>query len=80
MLPGIPSLYQLQFSVDGSQDPNRSILANTRFVSQDYFETMQNPIVLGRGCREGSPAQHIVVNQSFAALYLGHLYCSPGAA
>jgi putative ABC transport system permease protein len=71
MLPGVPSLYQLQFSADGSQDPNRSILADTRFVSQGYFETMQIPIVLGRGCREGSPTKDIIVNQSFAALYLG---------
>jgi putative ABC transport system permease protein len=71
MLPGVPSLYQLQFSVDGSQYPNRRILADTRFVSQDYFETMQIPIVLGRGCREGSPTKDIIVNQSFAALYLG---------
>jgi putative ABC transport system permease protein len=71
MMPGVPSLYQLQFSLDGSQDPNRNILADTRFVSQDYFETMQIPIVLGRGCREGSPSKDIVVNRSFAALYLG---------
>jgi putative ABC transport system permease protein len=71
MLPGVPSLYQLQFSVDGSQDPNRSVLADTRFVSQDYFETMQIPIVLGRGCREGSPTKDMIVNRSFAALYLG---------
>jgi putative ABC transport system permease protein len=71
MLPGVPSLYELQFSVDGSQDPNRNILANTRFVSQDYFETMQIPIVLGRGCREGAPTKDLIVNRSFVALYLG---------
>jgi putative ABC transport system permease protein len=71
MFPGVPSLYQLQFSLDGSQDPNRRILADTRFVSQGYFDTMQIPIVLGQGCREGSPTKDLVVNQSFAALYLG---------
>lgn len=75
MLPGVPSLYQLQFSVDGSEDPNRKVLADTRFVSQDYFQTMQIPVVLGRGCREGSPTRDIVVNRSFAAIYLGD---SPG--
>jgi putative ABC transport system permease protein len=79
MLPGVPSLYQLQFSLDGSQDPNRRILADTRFISQGYFDTMQIPIALGRGCRERSPAKDLIVNQSFAALYLagspalGHL-------
>jgi putative ABC transport system permease protein len=71
MFPGVPSLYQLQFSLDGSQDPNRRILADTRFVSQGYFDTMQIPIVLGQGCREGSPTKDVIVNQSFAALYLG---------
>jgi putative ABC transport system permease protein len=79
MLPGVPSLYQLQFSLDGSQDPSRRILADTRIVSEGYFDTMQIPIVLGRGCREGSPTKDLIVNQSFAALYLsgspvlGHL-------
>jgi predicted permease len=71
MLPGVPSLYQLQFSVDGREDPNQKVLADTRFVSQDYFQTMQIPLVLGRGCREGSPTRDIVVNRSFAAMYLG---------
>jgi predicted permease len=71
MLPGVPSLYQLQFSLDGSLDPNRRILADTRFVSQGYFDTMKIPIVLGRGCREGSPTKDLIVNKSFAALYLG---------
>ncbi len=71
MLPGVPSLYQLQFRLDGSQDPNRRILADTRFVSQDYFETMQIPLLFGRDCREGSPTHDIVVNRSFAAMYLG---------
>jgi hypothetical protein len=60
MLPGVPSLYQLQFSLDGSQDPNRKILADTRFVSQNYFQTMQIPLLLGHGCREGSPTQDLV--------------------
>jgi putative ABC transport system permease protein len=71
MLPGVPSLYQLQFSIDGSQDPNRKILADTRFVSQDYFQTMQIPLLLGHACHEGSPNQDLVVNRSFAAMYLG---------
>jgi putative ABC transport system permease protein len=71
MLPGVPSLYQLQFSIDGSQDPNRKILADTRFVSQDYFQTMQIPLLVGHACREGSPTQDLVVNRSFAAMYLG---------
>jgi putative ABC transport system permease protein len=70
-LPGVPALYQLQFSLDGSQDPNRRILSDIRFVSQGYFDTLQIPILLGRACREGSPTKDLVVNRSFAALYLG---------
>jgi len=70
-LPGVPAKYQVQFSVDGEQDPNRKILADLRVVSQGYFQTMQIPLLTGRTCRAGSPTSDMVVNRSFAALYFG---------
>jgi putative ABC transport system permease protein len=52
-------------------DPNRKIRADTRTVSQGYFGTMSIPILRGRACREGSTTKDVVVNRSFAAMYLG---------
>ncbi|MGC2617474.1 MAG: ABC transporter permease [Acidobacteriaceae bacterium] len=70
-LPGLPSFYQVQFALDGNQDPNRKMQGDLRIVSQGYFRTMNIPLLRGRACREGSPTQEIVVNRSFAAMYLG---------
>jgi putative ABC transport system permease protein len=70
-LPGIPSLYQFQFALDGNVDPNRKILADSRTVSQGYFGAINIPVLRGRACREGSTTQEVVVNRSFAAMYLG---------
>jgi putative ABC transport system permease protein len=70
-LPGIPSLYQFQFALDGNVDPNRKIQADTRTVSQGYFQTLNIPILRGRGCREGSTTPDVIVNRSFAAMFLG---------
>jgi putative ABC transport system permease protein len=70
-LPGLPSLYQVQFALDGNQDPNRVIPGDVRTVSQGYFPAMNIPVLRGRACREGSPTKDIVVNRSFAAMYLG---------
>lgn len=70
-LPGLPHLYQFQFALDENVDPNRKIQADTRTVSQGYFGTMNIPILRGRACREGSTTKDVVVNRSFAAMYLG---------
>ncbi|HSY03979.1 MAG TPA: ABC transporter permease [Acidobacteriaceae bacterium] len=70
-LPGLPSLYQVQFALDGNLDPNRTIQGDVRTVSQGYFPAMNIPLLRGRACREGSPTKDVVVNRSFAAMYLG---------
>ena len=70
-LPGLPSLYQVQFALDGNLDPNRTIQGDVRTVSQGYFPALNIPLLRGRACREGSPTKDVVVNRSFAAMYLG---------
>ena len=72
MLPGIPSSYQNEFRIDGKNDLDRRILADSRFVSSGYFETMRIPLLLGSACQEGATTGiNLIVNQSFANLYLG---------
>ncbi len=70
MLPGVPALYQFEFKVDGRLDPNRKVLADSRYVSAGYFSTVQIPVLLGETCKQGSPSNDVVVNRSFADRYL----------
>jgi predicted permease len=66
-LPGIPAKYQSEFKVDGHEGSDRRILADSRFVSAGYFETMRIPLLRGEACRDNVG---VVVNQSFANAYL----------
>ena len=52
-LPGVPQHYptELKF-VEGEQDPEHKIVAESRFVSPSFFSTMQIPLLAGQGCRD----------------------------
>jgi putative ABC transport system permease protein len=85
-LPGVPSEYQtgLRFT-EGEQDPERKMVAESRFVSPDYFTTVKIPLLSGELCREpqftGAPVDptgmhhtksksiQVLVNRSFADAY-----------
>jgi predicted permease len=71
-LPGVPLLFQYEFTIDGKSDPNRKILAYTRAVSAGYFTTMRIPLLTGEGCKDGAATGDLVVNQSFADLYMNN--------
>jgi putative ABC transport system permease protein len=70
ILPGVPAKYQQEFKIDGKLDPDRKILADSRWVSTGYFETMRIPVLVGEACRRASTTVDVVVNRSFANLYL----------
>jgi len=71
MLPGVPSLYQVEFKLDGRVQPGHPMLADNRYVSSGYFETMHIPLLAGGGCRQASNTSDLVVNRAFAERYLG---------
>jgi predicted permease len=71
MLPGVPAKYQQEFKIDGKLDPGRRVLADSRYVSSGYFDTMRIPVLVGAGCRQASTTSDVVVNRSFANLYMG---------
>ena len=68
-LPGASYLYQVEFKVDGKLDPGRKVLADSRYVSSGYFETMGIPLLVGEGCQEESTNPEVLVNRSFAQTY-----------
>jgi putative ABC transport system permease protein len=52
-LPGVPAQYPTEIKiVDGEQDPERKMIAESRFISPYYFATMQIPLLSGEPCRE----------------------------
>jgi putative ABC transport system permease protein len=78
--PGVPLKYQTELKpIEGRAESEPKLLAENRFVSASYFETMRIPLLAGESCREteGGPAM-IVVNRAFADAYfpgtsvLGH--------
>ena len=71
MLPGVPSLYQLEFKIDGKLEPGHPILADSRYVSAGYFDTMRIPVLVGEPCRQASKTSDVLVNRAFADKYMG---------
>lgn len=69
MLPGVSSLYQIEYKIDGHENPGYRILADTRAVSTGYFNTMQIPVLAGEPCKPGSNAKDVIVNRSFGSRY-----------
>ncbi len=71
MLPGVPSQYQIEFKIDGKLEPGHPILADSRYVSAGYFDTMRIPLLVGESCRQASNTSDVMVNRAFADKYMG---------
>jgi len=73
-LPGVPAKWQTELKLaEGQADPERKIVAESRFVSPDYFATMRIPLLSGELCREtpdSTKSINVLVNRSFANTYL----------
>ncbi len=69
MLSGVSSKYQTEFKIDGNIDPNNRILADNRFVSFGYFDTIRIARLTGDVCKEASKTSDVVVNRMFASRY-----------
>lgn len=76
-LPGAPGPFETEFDVSGGPADTTPVVAVSRAVSPEYFDTVQIPIVAGELCRRvpsgihrpGSPLD-VMVNQSFVSRYL----------
>lgn len=70
-LPGVPGQSQNKLRIlEGEQDPNRKIIADSRFVSPGYFDVMHIPVLAGEPCPE-TTTPTVVINRSFANTYFG---------
>ena len=72
MLPGVDAKYQLEFKIDAKLDAAHPILADTRFVSVGYFDTMRIPLLAGEPCRQAPNTSDVMVNRAFADKYMSN--------
>jgi putative ABC transport system permease protein len=70
MLPGVSSLYQIEFKIDGNLQLGHPVLADSRYVSAGYFSTIQIPLLVGEACRQASTTSDVVVNRAFGNKYM----------
>ena len=69
-LPGVPSQFPSELTIpEGKEDPTRKVMADGRFVSAGYFQTMGIPLLAGQPCVDNASSTGVVVNRSFARTY-----------
>jgi putative ABC transport system permease protein len=52
-LPGVPATYPTELNfLEGEQDQQRKIVAESRFISPSYLATLQIPLLSGELCRD----------------------------
>lgn len=72
-LPGVPSEREHMFTlVEARSDATRQLSAERRFVSSEYFETMQIPVVDGEMCarQRRDRLRQVVINEAFRSRHL----------
>jgi putative ABC transport system permease protein len=91
-LPGAAREFPTELKVVGGENEvQRKIVADSRFVSPEYFDAMKIPRLAGEGCRENLQAVELLINRSFANAYfqggkaigrrvevLGRMFLKPG--
>ena len=70
-LPGVPNEFHFDIDADGRPETEPKIRASARFVTPSYFATMAIPRLTGEICRDDPGTTGVMVNRTFANLYLG---------
>jgi putative ABC transport system permease protein len=69
-VPGVPFQYQTELKLlEGRAETEPKLVAENRFVSARYFQTMRVPLLAGETCRETEGPSSVVVNRAFADAY-----------
>lgn len=70
-LPGVPSQYEVELkTTEGRAETETKMLAQTRWVTPEYFATLRVPLLAGDLCRDAMTPPTVMVNRSFADRYL----------
>jgi putative ABC transport system permease protein len=70
MLPGVSSPYPTEFKIDGKLGSGSPILADSRYVSAGYFDSVRIPLLVGEACKQASNTSDVIVNRAFAERYM----------
>jgi putative ABC transport system permease protein len=78
--PGVPNDFQVGFElVEAAGDKAARLVAESRVVSPEYFETLRIPLLEGTLCRrQPRGATELMVNRAFADRYLAGRPSVPG--
>jgi predicted permease len=78
--PGVPTGFQVGFElVESRGDQAATMVAESRVVSPEYFETLRIPLLEGSLCRRQTrAATELMVNRAFADRYLAGRPSVPG--
>ncbi|MGH9676992.1 MAG: FtsX-like permease family protein, partial [Candidatus Acidiferrum sp.] len=69
-VPGVPFRYQSELKLlEGRAESEAKLVAENRFVSGTYFQTMRIPLLAGETCRETEGSSSVVVNRAFVDAY-----------
>ena len=69
-VPGLPFRYQTELKLlKGRAETEPNLVAENRFVSTIYFQTMHIPLLAGGTCRETEGPPSVVVSRAFAYAY-----------
>jgi putative ABC transport system permease protein len=69
-VPGVPFKYETEVKLlEGRAETEPKIIAENRFVSASYFQTMRIPLLAGEVCRETGDTASVVVNRAFVDVY-----------
>jgi predicted permease len=70
-LPGVPDEYEpgLKLTEAGPR-PELDVVAESRFVSPGYFDTVRIPLLTGQICRDTAGPPGVLVNRTFVDKYL----------
>ncbi|MBS1824763.1 MAG: ABC transporter permease [Acidobacteria bacterium] len=70
-LPGVPGQYEIELqTTEGRAETEPKMLAQGRWVTRDYFSVMRIPLLAGEVCSDDPDVPSIMVNRTFANLYL----------
>ena len=69
--PGVPTGFQVEFELVEGRNNETRMVAESRVVSPEYFETLRIPLLEGTLCRRQTrDATELMVNRAFADRYL----------